>query len=663
MNTITNVRIYIRDIGSEIATPIRFAAEELKKYFRQMNSSYMTDLVPITSEIPLNDNGIWIGMSPEWTALLPKVEDPKYDDAIYIDIKNGKGIITGTNPRSVLIAVYRFLRELGCAFIRPGPDGEVIPKCDPLKQAVSVCEAASYRHRGAGLPFAHQQFLMEWVDWLPKAGMNAYLPLGGRVTHRCMMQWYNGHGNDMREHVPTTKEEGAAMHTMIEQEVARRGVLYHTGGHAWTCVEAFHVNDIDNWQRGKTKPCPEYEQYLAIYDGERKVTSYPNDANLCYSMPYVRESMTDAVVKYCQEHPQVDYLHFWLADGTNNHCECENCQKMTAADWYVALLNELDEKLEAAGIDTRIVFLLYVDLLWEPQQLKIKNPDRFVLMFAPITRSYSSSFSLDPTVDMDKVDAELEPYTRNRLKMPSDVAINVARLRRWQKSFDGDSFDFDYHGFWAHFHDMSGLEISRIMYEDMRELRTIGLNGMAHCQVARNWMPSGLLNHTMAETLWNRDVNFEQLVNRHFADYFGGEENGAKVLEFLRELDGRMPTYYNAKREDDRRMTAARFATARELCKQFEPIIDEQLARTDLDPALRLSWTYLSYFVREYAPVSADAYVALYQDDKEGIVARGNDMIDLVRTMEGVYPACSDAAIFTETMNHYFEGTKPSNHI
>ena len=45
-----------------------------------------------------------------------------------IDVKNGAGVITGANNRAVLIAVYRFLRELGCRWLRPGAENEVIPK-------------------------------------------------------------------------------------------------------------------------------------------------------------------------------------------------------------------------------------------------------------------------------------------------------------------------------------------------------------------------------------------------------------------------------------------------------------------------------------------------------------------------------------------------------
>ena len=72
-----------------------------------------------------------------------------------------------------------------------------------------------------------------------------------------------------------------------------------------------------------------------------------HNTNLCYSMECVQKSLEDDVVSYCTEHPGVDYLHFWLADGQRSFCECDECQKMRVADYYVKMLNELDEKLTA----------------------------------------------------------------------------------------------------------------------------------------------------------------------------------------------------------------------------------------------------------------------------------------------------------------------------
>jgi hypothetical protein len=37
------------------------------------------------------------------------VADPARDDAIYVDVRNSRGVIAGSNPRSVLFAAYRFI--------------------------------------------------------------------------------------------------------------------------------------------------------------------------------------------------------------------------------------------------------------------------------------------------------------------------------------------------------------------------------------------------------------------------------------------------------------------------------------------------------------------------------------------------------------------------
>ena len=71
---------------------------------------------------------------------------------------------------------------------------------------------------------------------------------------------------------------------------------------------------------------------------------------------------------------------------------------MRPSDWYMMIMNEVDEKLEAAGLDTRIVFISYVDTLWGPEKFAIKNPKRFSLLYAPISRSYCSSFNENSVV-------------------------------------------------------------------------------------------------------------------------------------------------------------------------------------------------------------------------------------------------------------------------
>lgn len=262
----------------------------------------------------------------------------------------------------------------------------------------------------------------------------------------------------------------------------------------------------------------------------------PLNTNLCYSNPVVRDKMTQAICDYCAENAQVDVVHFWLADGYNNQCECENCRKKRPADWFIDLLNELDEKMTAAGVKTRVVFLVYVDLLWAPEQEKIKNPDRFILMFAPITRSYGQSYGQCLTCEN-----ELPPYTRNTLELPSSLAENLAHLRDWQKGFRGDGFSFDYHLWRIHMTDLGYEKCAHNLFRDMQDLPKIGLDGMVSCQLQRCCFPTGLPLYMMAAALWDEKADYDEKVLEYYRAAYG--EDGKKVHEILARVSDLMLLY------------------------------------------------------------------------------------------------------------------------
>lgn len=103
---------------------IDFAAEELKKHLRMM----MPDVpdIEISLEADAND-GIRLGLMEDF-GLPMETTEPSLDDIVQIDTDEEGGILAGANPRSVLFAVYRFLKLNGCRFLFPGFDGEYIPK-------------------------------------------------------------------------------------------------------------------------------------------------------------------------------------------------------------------------------------------------------------------------------------------------------------------------------------------------------------------------------------------------------------------------------------------------------------------------------------------------------------------------------------------------------
>jgi len=565
---------------------IKFAAEELAKYIKQMSvDSIRVEIIKNNVAINKGKQSVKIGLFDELGISSEGVEDPKFDDEVHIDIINGCGIIAGINPRSVLSGVYRFLIEAGCMWVRPGSDGEFIPRKDIYEISVKLHERASYRHRGICIEGAvSYENIYDIIEWAPKVGFNAYY-VQQRIPYVFFERWYYHKNNPYKGPEEFSVETAKKFLTDFEKEIKKRDLLYHAVGHGWNCEPFGMVECYGDNVGYEVKP--EVVQYLAEINGKRDVTGgTPYNTSICYSNAEARQIIINDVANYLKKHPQVDYLHFWLADGYNNQCECENCRKMIPSDYYVILLNELDELLTKKGIDTKIVFLIYNDLLWAPEKQVIKNPSRFVLMFAPISRSFSTPF--EPVEELPK----LPKYERNKLTFSSDLKVNLAFLKEWERVFKGDSFDFDYHFMWDHYVDPGYYKIARILSQDIKNLRSIGLNGFMSCQVQRSFFPTGLGMYVLGRTLWNRNTDFEELSKKYFECAFG--KDSEKCREYLAGLSELFdPDYLRGKRPIVDKDTAERFSSICAYINEFRHVIETNLKADN--PCHAASWNYLRY--------------------------------------------------------------------
>ncbi|MBR2930605.1 MAG: DUF4838 domain-containing protein [Clostridia bacterium] len=489
--------------------------------------------------------------------------DPEID-SIDIKVEGGSGYIKGANPRAVLIAAYRFLYELGCRWTYPGVGGEHIPmrKLDAEEINVEVRETPSRRYRGICIEGAvSEQNVRDMIEFIPRVGMNSYFFQFFRPTI-FFNRWYGHTGNPTLEGKNKSAEEIDAILARLVEETKLRGLLRHGVGHGWTCVpfgiegEGWNKLDVDSLPR-------EYFDIAAEVGGKRQVwDGVPLNTNLCYSRADVRSRMADAVVDYCKKNPDLAALHLWLADSLNNNCECPACRDTRPSDYYVMLLNEVDEKLTKLGLDTKVVFLIYVDLLWAPEREKLNNPDRFIMMFAPITRTYAHTLK----EGVGSVASKKTPFVRNKLEFPADVGTNIAYLEDWKKIFSGTGFIFDYHLMWDHATDPGYMAISRTLFDDMKDLDYIGLEGMISCQLSRTAMPTGLPVYGMARALWDKDADFEAVTGEYFAAEYG--EKAETVRSYLEEITRIFdPNYLRKPYLSDE--CAARFDTIPDMIKSF----------------------------------------------------------------------------------------------
>lgn len=502
---------------------LNFAETELRCYFEQM--------IGTVPEAPF---AIYLGLASEFEgSQVPPVDNHELDDVYDVQLVDGRSQIVGSNPRAVLLGVYRLLHELGCRWVRPGLGGEIVPQMslvDFTRRQIQVCEAAAHRHRGVCIEGAtSREHVLDLIAWLPKVGMNSYF-IQFREAYAFYERWYRHLGNPK---LPTEPFD-QAMASRLTGEAATfakcRGLLYHAVGHGWTC-EAVGIPSL-SWVPAEHVITPENRELLAEIKGKRDIFNRISmNTNLCYGNPEARQKVVAEIVRYAETHPEVDYLHFWLADDVNNQCECLRCADTRPADFYVMMLNELDSELSARDLRTRIVMLCYLDLLWPPEREQIVNSGRFALMFAPISRTFSQPFPEGGTAQV----SPLPVYHRNALVMPKDVHENLAFLQGWRRLFpDLDTFDFDYHLMWAHFQDPGHWQIAEVLHADAGRLKSNGLNGFMSCQVQRLFLPSGVPMAVLGRALWNSNLSLDEITNEQLVAEYGPDWQRARDL--LREL-------------------------------------------------------------------------------------------------------------------------------
>ena len=523
------------------AEPIDFAAEELKKYLRMMRPD--AGNVKISYNEKATD-GFRLGLMSDFGLDVSDVENTELDDIIYIDTKANEGIIAGSNPRSVLFAVYEYLKKLGCGFYYPGFDGEFIP----TSHTTDPKDLANVKHRFVPTTRYRGQSVMhpdtDYIDFLAKLGINtAMIEFKNPDVHEYFFDYDNPSATP--EHLGN--DFALQVKRRCEVDAAKRGMHFHDIGHGWLTEALGFDNTLprcDKPGRPGYNPNGNESLYtkeqidcLALRNGERKfVFGRPIFTQICMSNEKIRKKVVDFIADYSKTHSNVDYLHVWLADLPNNHCECDKCRKRTPSDWYMIFMNELDAELDRRDDGMKIAFISYTDTVWAPLEEKIKNHKRFILLAAPINRSYAH------TLPSELYDVELKPFQLNKCEFPTSLYEDFIYLKEWEKAYTGDSITFEYH-FWRHMcYDMTGIEIARRVYEDARAYEKFNVKGFIQCGYPCLYFPTSLAYYVYARTLYNNELSFEELVEEYLSGVFG--EDWKSLYEIFEKINELLPFEY-----------------------------------------------------------------------------------------------------------------------
>jgi hypothetical protein len=570
---------------------VGFAAEELGRYLELLGNGPAS--IHVRSTYDPASAGIWLGVWHAFGTVFPKPQSNHVlDDGIFLrSVGSDELLLSGTNPRSVLFAVYAYLESLGCRWVRMGADGEILPQGVSAKlDGYCVTEYASYRYRGVciegGVSIEHAT---DMVSYMTKKRFNTYF-IQFQNGYRFWSQWY-----DRNNEKPLLKvEQAEAYAAQLTKEIKKRGLALQMVGHGWTC-ECLGVPGLTR-TRPEEELAPEKKELLALVNGERDWWhGFPYDTELCLSNPRAFKTLADYIVQFAKEHPTVDMLHIWMSDGNNNCCECDGCRQKSPSDWYVDLLNAVDADLDKEGLPTKLVFLIYQDLLWAPTQTKLKNPDRFILMFAPVSRSYRHGL-LEGTMDLSTEGPR--PFELNRNVFPRSTAVNVHHLREWQKDFPGDGFTFDYHLIWKpSIIEPTGLYITDVLYRDIVDTEDLGLQGIVNCQVQRYFFPTGVAMEVSGRAMWDKSKPLAEIRQEYFAAAFA--DAGAQVQEMMERLsllmDSDLP--FNLEPTPDEAYLAD-LKQAEDVLAELRGLTEQRLASADgMLKGVKASWFYLRHGV------------------------------------------------------------------
>jgi hypothetical protein len=594
---------------------IRYAAEELKKYLKMMDSD-------VDAEICIGgDEGITLGLLSDLNLDYSDVKDAMIDDVVDVKIDSLSGYIAGSNERSILFGVYKYLKSAGCRWVRPGELGEFIPKADMKNHKFTYRKKADYPFRGQAIEGAVSfEHVRDTILWLPKVDMNLF-QIEQIVPYNYMSRWYLHAVNTVLPHDDIPYEDYEKYSAELELVVKKCGLQLHALGHG-ALNEPFNIRYKAPYM---TYDVPEdAKEALALVKGERKlINGHPMQTQLCMSQKWVRDRVVNWMVDYMKQKPYIDFMHFWLADAINNHCECEDCVKKTPSDWYVDMLNELDARLVEEKIDSKIIFIMYTDTLWPPVVEKLNNPSRFIM-----TTACGSGVGYSAK----RREGGIPEWKRNDFAIVGGLDMALTFKDGWKKVFDGPAFIYEYMFYTPHFADPGYMTFARKVAADAKALRVTGFEGIMSDQTQRCYFPTGLPVSVFGEFLFDTSLDIEKYIDSYMKDAFGEDYKAAK--DYLEAVSASFDpeamkqntdiTAQDTGCEDKNSKKAGIIgneplgeviAKLPEIVDAFAPTVEKNLSAEN--PCHKESWRILTYH-GEYVKWLSKIYFALSRGDQKG---------------------------------------------
>lgn len=257
---------------------LRKAESELREYFRRIFGE---------TEQTQAETAVEFVVEP--------TEQLQYD-GFAVEILPDRIRISSAMERGILYGVYRLLRLLGCRFIFPRKEFEIVPRHQTyhLKTGKYVYNPL-LEYRGLCLYNTTPQTLEETLQTIDFMGKNNYNLLLTSIDRK----------DDTAANCHAI--EYAKIQSNILPQLQQRGIEIDMSEHS---TDYFFPRE---------KYFREHPEWFSLRDGKRV------PGQICYSNDEAVEVYTQAFVAFVEKHPEIRFLGTWPLDG-GGYCECEKCR-------------------------------------------------------------------------------------------------------------------------------------------------------------------------------------------------------------------------------------------------------------------------------------------------------------------------------------------------
>lgn len=335
--------IFLKDNNPDM----QFAASELKKY---MKLAYNAEIHITGAETERHKGAVVLSICSSEAAEVEK------NDEFSITVEEGNLLISGSNKRSLLYGVYKFLDQyIGYKWVNP--EYQYIPAEAP--EIINICSknyTPDFPKRGLVLENSESlEYVVRIVDWMAKNNYNSI--------------FFTFHLWERYKQV-------------LRGEIEKRGLMLTLGGHN---IDLF----LPAGKYFSSNP-----EWFSLYNGERM------DTQPCFSSEAGTDTIIGSILEYCKSEAIINTICIWPNDNLYT-CKCEKCVQSGFINTYIKFLEKLKKHVTKECMKINIQHIAYnAQLEWEMLDTIPEDNDLDTLL-ACWGRDYTYDF-VHPSNECDK---------------------------------------------------------------------------------------------------------------------------------------------------------------------------------------------------------------------------------------------------------------------